>query len=68
MIRGEREGYVVECCVSTRERVCEAEVRRRVAWDGGREAAVRKGLVEGGGAKLVESEFGDAMEHEVVLK
>jgi transcription initiation factor TFIID subunit 6 len=30
--------------------------------------AVRKGLIEGGGAKLVESEFGDATVHEAVLK
>jgi transcription initiation factor TFIID subunit 6 len=29
--------------------------------------AVRKGLVEGGGAKLVENEFGDPMEHGAVL-
>jgi len=29
---------------------------------------VRKGLVEGGGAKLVDSEFGDATEHGAVLK
>jgi TAF6 C-terminal HEAT repeat domain len=29
--------------------------------------AVRKGLVEGGGAKLVESEFRDSIEHRAVL-
>jgi len=34
-MRGESEGYVVECCVRSLERVCEAVVRSCVAWLGG---------------------------------
>jgi hypothetical protein len=36
IIRGESEGYVVECCVNKRPSVCAAAVRRWVAWDRGR--------------------------------
>lgn len=47
MIRGDKEGYVVECCVSSRESVCDADMRRWVEWLGGRVECKRVDKMEG---------------------